>query len=337
MMFMDNFSLLDNPKTTGTMDLTFLKAKYRTVGSPNARISSENEGTGRKRLVLLPRAATPAAPWLIMKDMDTTFGPSVVGMQITATVGGLGGSASMGLVSRLSPTMVGIVFSFERQPGKLILRYRNSLGEPTQVDVPLPSENYFFDVYFNKVSNGNDYSRLTVSIDNTPIFHSMEAFCNYGSDLSFVIGGLLRSATTTGSSFYAEQDLAIAVAQNTGYYVNDFYITEGVRYGKPVVVTTPITSVDSTLTADIPMVDLLGGVPNYSEYASGSGLTDVTFTPVAGEIAQFSALVQKNSPAVAEVQVGIDGQLVDKELGDGLEYVPAYTGDDVGANGVITI
>src|SRR5690606_4915713 len=147
----------------------------------------------------------------------------------------------------------------------------------------------YLDFVFDKVSDVNEYSSLIVNLNNSPVFYD-NAFCNYGTNLEFVIAGMLPFQETVGSPFFAEFNQGDLQPQNFAQGVTDFYMTDGgKRFGDPVINSAAITSVTSPLTSDVPLSQVFGGVPAITKYAQGTGLTEVEFDLNAGSVAQIGA------------------------------------------------
>jgi len=317
MLYMDNFSLLDTPKTSGQMDLTWLKARYNVYGSPDVRVQTFG---GRNILYAPTRSATNAASWLITKPIPTGYSRYVCGIRLdfTNVQYPSQGTNSLGIVSKTGPTSFGEVLGFRWTASQtanlysLVMNYRDQAGvaQTIATSVQTTDREAYIDFVFDKVSDANEYSSLIVNLNNSPVFYD-NAFCNLGSDLEFVIAGMLPYQETVGSPFFAEFSQGDMQPQNFAYGVTDFYMTDGgKRFGSPVVTSAGITEVTSSLTADLPLPQVFGGVPDVEKFATGEGLTTVEFDVNEGMFAQIGVTAQANTPEPADVDVNGNSQQV---------------------------
>lgn len=298
LLHMDNFSLLDQAKTAGTMDYRFLKLRYEVIGSPTARIQTISS---KEQLIMPDRAASPSVtPWYISYPLPAQTSRYVFGARfIMQTTTGSNGVNTFGLFSQIDAVTLGMVFGcrFHHASGaySLYLNYRDQYGTAAQQVLPLPGATFYLDFAFDKISNINEYSNLTVNINNQVAF-SDNAFCNYGSDLKVMVAGMLPYQETAGAApFFAVTTTSTARALNFGYSMTDFYVSNGgKRYGNPTVTHANMTSATSDLEADQPLLATLTGVPNLDRFAQGFGQTDLVFNALGGEVAQLSSLVQSN-------------------------------------------
>src|SRR5690606_25995822 len=165
MLYMDNFSLLDTPKTTGQMNYEWLKARYNVYGNPSARIQTFN---GRNVLYASGFGSTSVPSWMIAKSVPSAYTRHVCGFRVsvdTQVDGDVPARANtVGLVSAISPTRFGEIFGarFCRAGTSSIVRfnYRSQLGvaaEETFNIAPVDGMLYV-DFVFDKISDNNEYS-----------------------------------------------------------------------------------------------------------------------------------------------------------------------------------
>lgn len=308
MRYLDNFSLLDTPKTTGQMDLTWLRARYNVYGSPDARIQAFNS---RNTLYAPTRNSTNVSSWLITKPIPAAYSRYVCGVRLNFSNVAYpsSGTNSIGIVSKTGPTSFGEVLGFRWTASQtanlysLVMNYRDQAGvaQTITTSVQTTDREAYIDFVFDKVSDVNEYSSLIVNLNNSPVFYD-KAFCNYGTNLEFVVAGMLPFQETVGSPFFAEFNQGDLQPQNFAQGVTDFYMTDGgKRFGNPVINSAAVTSVTSPLTSNVPLSQVFGGVPNVDEFATGTGLSDVGFDLNTGSSAQVAVAVQSNVGAAANV------------------------------------
>lgn len=311
LIHMDNFSLLDIARTGPQMDASNLRLKYKVRGTPDRPTLPSvyvRTQSGRNMLrVAVPGTSGPhlVPAWSISQEIPNEPGRYVCGIRYVNV--GTAENGSLGLVSRISDTRLGVILSFCRtvSDSKFLMAYRGEDGTAKSASLPYNSGGFYLDFLFDKVSDDNEYSLLMVSIDNNVVFAG-NAFCNYGSNLEFVFASPVPFAETVGSPFLAEYEIGDSIDAGGTVYFTDMYVSnEGTRFGNPTIVNPELVSVTSDMQSDLG-IDYFAGVPDLNTWAQGEGATTPVYEPLNGSVAQFSALVQSN-----------DGNAIDAEVQQG--------------------
>lgn len=337
MIFMDNFSLLDTPKTSGVMDMQWLDAKYDILGNGlQSRVVQEG---GRNKLLFLDNPSNPL--FAVGANVPSTVDTHTVGIRVNAKnpPGGSLTTASMALVAKTGSASVGSLVVFWIRSNWLYVRWKDRNGERVQHDIPLTSPEFYLDITFTKVANANEYSALMVCVNNQTVVYDTQGFCNLGSELMFYFATTLPFSMQEETPFYNEvefDEAATANSSNLNFSVTDFYITNEGRLGDPIVTHADLVSVTSDLTSSDPLVDVLSGVPDIDKFAAGSGDTLVEFSQEEGSYAQVAALAYPNGTDISEFTITAAGKSATTQINAAPTYVTIDT-EDVNVDAKVTI
>lgn len=312
-MFIDNLKRLVAPFASRG-DLSFLKAKYNVLGDANPQnIWGTADG------ITAPRTATLVPPFMVCHPL--TSGPRVhsLGFKVHDVPTTLSvPSAPIGLIVPIDANTVGVLMHIQLYNRSVYLRWRDSNGAVQLRTFPVGGSSNTWDMCLmvDKIStNVADYSLMALWINNVNVFSDKAAFCNYGSDLQFVLMGTL-SNVATGPLLNTDQKLTDPLPSNVGYSISTFWYSDtGKRYGSPTIEHADIISVTSDIEAATPA--LLSGTPTTLEAAVGAGVTLAEFSNTPGQLAQIGAFVSPNNTAINTVQL----QDVEVPLGTGVTFV----------------
>ncbi len=312
----DNFAKLDTVRI-GPMQLGWLKARYHMFGQFTANSYARIAEVGDRTVMRMEGRSTSQANWNFSLPIPNVNSTYVLGMRLLDLPSASPGSASFGIIANANGDQYDLVLGFGISTAGLTIHYATADGPQTETITDPISANPYIDISFEKRSTDpNDMSRLIVMVDNFP-YYIGDLFNNVGSNLSIAFGALPTEPNAASPGYVRTTQLADQAPTALNYGLTDMYLSDqGLRFGNPVVSHADIQSLDTTLVPNVeqPIEEVLNQIPDPWSYGQGIGQTVSQFSQPAGQLAQYSALIQSQGGTV-NVALHAGGQSTNRQVG----------------------